>query len=751
MGPGHEGEVGRFELLAAIGEVADGSLSFATTVERLLEIVVPEFADLAVLDALGNDGGRRRLGVRIESPNRAEVEAAVMRRRVVVDAPVGLAHAVATSQSSLLSPMTDDHLRLIATSEEDLELLRALRLNSALFVPLRSRGRILGAFACGVGLSGRTYDAEDVRFAEVLSGRISLALDNAGLSRMVGELEQQLESTLANLAEAVLVRAPTGRLVFANQAVVELLGFDSVDDMTTTSSEDLMRLYEAFDESGRRLSLSDLPSARALAGEAAEPLLVRNVVRSTGAERWLLHKATPVFDEQDELTLVVNVIEDVTEVKRAELSQRLLAEAGKELSSSMDYEQTLQRVVRLAVPQLADWCGVSIRGPYDELEQVAVAHVDPEKVALAREFGARSPTRMSDAGGTAEVIRSGRSRLIREITPEMIAHADISEERAALVRDLQMGSVIIVPLAVPGGPPLGAMTLVMAESGRRFEERDLALAEELGRRAAVAVENARLYTERSHIATTLQQSLLPEELPQIAGFQLASLYRAAGDQSDVGGDFYDAFQIPSGWMIVVGDVTGRGPQAAALTSLARYTLRTAARLLDDPLGALAELNTELRTRSQPSLVTIACALLRETAEGTRASVVLAGHPPPYHVHAGVPRQVGSFASPLGAYEAGGWREETITLEPGDQLVLYTDGVTDTVGHGERFGEDRLGDTLAGTAGAPETIQRIDQALKDFADGPQTDDTAVLVLQRVAAPASGHGGGSMLVEGARPAS
>ncbi|HTX32188.1 MAG TPA: SpoIIE family protein phosphatase [Solirubrobacteraceae bacterium] len=751
MGAGHEGEAARFELLAAIGEVADGSLSFATTVQRLLEIVVPEFADLALLDALGSDGSLRRLGVRIDGPDRTEAEAAVMRRRVVADAPVGVAHAVATSQSTLLSPMTEDHLRLIASSDEDLKLLRSMRLNSALFVPLRSRGRILGAFACGVGLSGRRYDAEDLRFAEVLSGRISLALDNAGLSRMVGELEQQLESTFANLAEAVIVRDPAGRMVFANPAVAELLGFESADAMTPTSSEDLMGLYEAFDESGRRLTLADLPSARALAGEAAEPQLIRSVVRSTGTERWLLHKATPAFDEEGALTLVVNVIEDVTEVKRAELSQRLLAEAGKELSSSMDYEQTLQRVARLAVPQLADWCGVSIRGPYDELEQVAVAHVDPKKVALAREFGARSPTRMSDAGGTAEVIRSGESRLVREITPEMISQADVSEGRAALIRDLQMRSVIIVPLAVPGRSALGAMTLVMAESGRRFEERDLALAEELGRRAAVAVENARLYTERSHIATTLQQSLLPAELPQIDGFQLASLYRAAGDQSDVGGDFYDAFEVPSGWMVVVGDVTGRGPQAAALTSLARYTLRTAARLLDDPLRALAELNAELRTSSQPSLVTIACALLRETPDGTQASVVLAGHPPPYHIHTGVPHQVGSFASPLGAYEAGGWRMETVALQPGDQLVLYTDGVTDTVGHGERFGEERLGDALAGAAGAPETIQRIDEALKEFAQGPQTDDTAVLALERVAAPCSGHGGESMLVEGATPAS
>jgi PAS domain S-box-containing protein len=746
MGAGNKAEAGRFEVLAAIGEVADGTLSFPTTVERLLEIVVPEFADLAILDALGGDGGLRRIGARIDDPNRAELEAAVMRRKILVDSPVGTARAIATSESNLLTSVTAEDLRLIANSDEDLELLLSLQLSSALFIPLRARGRILGAFACGVGRSGRRYTPDDLRFAEVLSGRISLALDNAGLSRTVGELEQQLESAFVSLAEAVLVRDGMGRLIFANPAVVELLGFESADDMKSTRSEDLMGRYEAFDESGRGLSLADLPSARALAGETPGPMLVRNVVRSTGVERWLLHKATPVFDEEGQVTLVVNVIEDVSEVKRAEISQRLLAEASKELSSSLDYEQTLQRVAHLAVPHLADWCGVRICGPHDELEQVAVAHVDPKKVELVREYGERTRTRVSDSNQTGDVIRSGKPLLIREITPELIDQAGIPEPRAALIRDLQMRSVIIVPLMAPGRPALGVMTLVMAESGRLFEERDLAMAEELGRRAAMAVENARLYTERSHIATTLQQSLLPAELPKIAGFELASLYRAAGGPNDVGGDFYDAFEIPSGWMIVVGDVTGRGPQAAALTSLARYTLRTAGRLLDDPLAALAELNSALREVPQPSLVTIACALLQETSEGTQASLMLAGHPPPYHLRAGTARQVGSFASPLGAYEAGGWRPETVKLEPGDELVLYTDGVTDTVGHGERFGEERLGKVLAGAVSAAETIGRIDRALKEFALGPQSDDTAVLVLERQAAPASGGGGEALLVRG-----
>ena len=125
------------------------------------------------------------------------------------------------------------------------------------------------------------------------------------------------------------------------------------------------------------MSLADLPSMRAARGETARPLLVRNVIRATGEQRWLLHKATPVFDPDGSLSMVVSVIEDLTEVKRAELAQRLLAEAGQALSSSLEYEQALQQVAELVVPGLAEWCAVVMRGDDGSLDLVAVAHADP--------------------------------------------------------------------------------------------------------------------------------------------------------------------------------------------------------------------------------------------------------------------------------------------------------------------------------------------------------------------------------------
>ena len=689
----------RFELLAAAGEVADGTLLLENTVARLLDLVVPVFADVATLDSISPEGELRRLGSRVDAPRRREeLEAALLRRRPLPDAPVGLPRAIVSAESQLLANVTDEELRMIASSDEDFELLRALELRSALFVPLRARGRTVGALALGVGTSGRSYDEDDLRYAEILSGHLALALDNATLAQTVTGLERRLEATLTNLAEAVIVREADGQIVFANSAAARLLNLGSVREVTTASPQQLMELYHVFDEAGGSLTLADLPSSRAALGEDPEPLLVRNVARVTGEERWLLHKATPLFDADGSLSLIVSVIEDLTEVKRAELAQRLLAEAGQELSSSLDYEQTLQRVAQLTVPRLADWCGVVMRGEGDGLRTVAMAPADPD-----REFET----------GAAEVILTGRAQRTAE--------------------------VIVVPLAIADQPPIGALSLAMAVSRRTFADGDLALAAELGRRVAIAVENARLYTERSEIATTLQQSLLPPDLPEIPGFRLASLYRAAGEHNDVGGDFYDAFEVPGGWIVVVGDVAGRGAEAAALTSLSRYTFRTAGKLLGDPIAALEQLNAALRERPRLSLVSVCCVMLRVADGGATADLVLAGHPPAYHVRRGSSRPIGVFAPFLGAYERGGWEATTIRLEPGDQLVLYTDGVIDTVGLADRFGEERLAHTLRDATGAADAVRRIEHALVTFAHGSQVDDTAVIAVERLPGQPSAGGG------------
>ncbi len=534
------------ELLAAINVVADGNRLLGETVRGLLDVIVPAFADVATLDALASAGEMRRLGVRVNGPDHERAEQMLGERHQSGDESVGVLRTAFHGDSQLLVP-PDDALRRIASSDEDHELLRSLRLNATIYVPLRARGRILGVLACSTCAERAPLNEEDLRFAEVMAGRIGLALDNAGLSETVSGLERRLEVTLANLAAAVVVRDADGTLVFANQAAADMISDGSVEEMYAAPQFRAEIAHTEYtDENGEPVDPDDLPPVRALRGEHPQPTVLRAVRRDSGTARWLLYKSTPV-DDDGELSLVVTVIEDITEQKRAERAARLLSEAGRELSASLDYEQTLQRVASLAVPDLADWCAVSMLAADDtHLEQVAVANRNPARVAFARAWSERYVTDINMPGAAADVIRTGRPLFVPELTDELLARVPLDEERLELVREIGMRSLVMVPLALPGQKPFGLLLILMAESGRLFTEWHLSVAEELGRRAATAVQNARLYTERSRVATVLQRSLLPPELPTIPGFEIASLYLPAGTDSEVGGDFYDAFEVPGG-------------------------------------------------------------------------------------------------------------------------------------------------------------------------------------------------------------
>ena len=595
-------------------------------------------------------------------------------------------------------------------------------LDAAVVTPLRARGRVIGALSISGGRGG----ADDPDFLRVFAGRVALALDNAGLSQELLTVEQQLQAILENLGEAVTVQDRTGRVVFANRAAAEVLGAGSVEELLATPVTDLVARFTTVTEDGSPIDMTQLPGRIVLAGGEAEPLVVRAINNETGEERWRVTKATPVHGPRGEVLLAVNVIEDITRTKRAEIAQRLLADASSLLASSVDYEQTLQQVAELTVPALADWCMLSISDG-EVPEQVAIAHSDPAKRPLARDYVRRWPHRIADPTGRARVSRPVQPVLIRDVTEDVWASAPFEPERLEALRELGMESVLAVPMATPERV-VGVLALVSAESHRRFTQADLELALELGRRTATAVENARLYRQLENVATTLQRSLLPPKLPDVPGWRFSGLYLPAGGEADVGGDFYDVFPTAAGWTAVMGDVVGRGPAAASLTAIARYTLRTAGSLVGTPAMGLARLNENLRERGEMALCTAVVVLLRES--GDEASLVCAGHPLPCLIRDGEVQAVGRTGPLLGAFEHGHWLAASLAIAPGDVLVLYTDGVIDARGPDSRFGDERLEATLRGVTSADEAVERIQNALQEFAGGEQDDDTAVLAMQKL---------------------
>jgi serine phosphatase RsbU (regulator of sigma subunit) len=243
-------------------------------------------------------------------------------------------------------------------------------------------------------------------------------------------------------------------------------------------------------------------------------------------------------------------------------------------------------------------------------------------------------------------------------------------------------------------------------------------------------ELKRAEMENAQLAATLQRGMLPPQLPAIDGWSAAALYHPAGEIGEVGGDFFDAFRAGADWMVVIGDVAGHGPEAATLTALARYTLRTAGELTGDPAAAITHLNRKLRELDTMSLCTAACLRL-STHDGVPvADVASAGHPLPALVRDGAVTLIGRAGPLTGAFDDEGiWALERVELRAGDVLVLCTDGVLDAITHRGRRGSAALDRLLsAPPVAADQIIARLDAALAAEPDERRRDDNAAVALQ-----------------------
>jgi serine phosphatase RsbU (regulator of sigma subunit) len=359
-----------------------------------------------------------------------------------------------------------------------------------------------------------------------------------------------------------------------------------------------------------------------------------------------------------------------------------------------------------------------------------VAHSDPEKVALVERLQVEYPPDPDAPIGVPAVIRTGRTELLQEIPDELLEEAAPDERLLRILRELELRSALTVPL-IARDRTIGAITFVHAESGRLYEERDVRLAEDLAHRAALAIDNARLFEERSKIADTLQASLLPPSLPSIPGLDIAAGYQAGGEGVDVGGDVYDIFQTGDGrWVVMIADVCGKGAVAATLTGVTRHTARAAAMEDDDPRHVLETVNRALRRTETGDLrfCTAAVGVL-ETSDRTTLTMGRAGHPSPLLRRAGgVVERVGGRGTLLGVFDDPELDVETTTMDRGDILILYTDGVTDA--WRDTGGEDRLVELLAGLPDDATAEQVVDQ-IKQVAlrpGGSNPDDVAILVLR-----------------------
>jgi serine phosphatase RsbU (regulator of sigma subunit) len=684
--------------------VLSSSLDYEQTLQRVARLAVPELAEWCAVFILEPE-----LEITSGHPD-AEVEEmllSIRRGRRGVEGASESRRVAESGQSILAHDVSGGPADEIG--ERQLGAFDRLAAKSYMLVPLRARERSIGSLTLLSSREGRHYTEADLAFAETLAGRCALAIDNA-------RLHDVAERSLT-LLDAVFATAPVG-LAFVDTEL------------------QLVRVNETMGEFNDLLGGSELETVYRRVLDGGEP--VHDLQLGTAGRSWNVSCA-PVRGPGGDLLGVSAVVLDVTERQRLLDAERegraradFLARAGVLLDESLDYERTLRAVADIAVPEIANWCGVSVLDGDGGLHQVAAAHIDPEQRRLGEELNRRYPPDRNAQTGSMRVARSGRTEFVPEITEAMIDAGIPDEEQRALVKRLDLRSVIIAPLRA-NARTFGTLTLANTGARRRFDEADVQLAEELARRAGTAIDNARLYTEHTHIAHTLQARLLPARLPDVPGAVLAARYRAAGELNEVGGDFYDVFpRSEAEWAMVVGDVSGKGPEAAAVTALARYTLRAGALEDDAPGKALRRLNGALRTHDDTAqYATAALAYLSTAEQGLiRVRLALAGHPPAMVVRTdGAVDAAGSFGDMLALDGEPTFRETELRLGPGDVLLLYTDGVTEAGPRDRPFGEFGFTELLGGLAGAaPQAVvDAVEEAVIEAHGGEPRDDIALLGL------------------------
>jgi serine phosphatase RsbU (regulator of sigma subunit)/PAS domain-containing protein len=390
---------------------------------------------------------------------------------------------------------------------------------------------------------------------------------------------------------------------------------------------------------------------------------------------------------------------------------------------------TLQRCARLLATELAAWVIVDVERR-QRLRRQFVMGPENQPSEVANAVGQVDP-----APGTAprQVHESGSSLLVAHAEDAGILGA--GPQGVPVMMMLDATSVLCVPLS-DGEHTYGTLTLARNAGEGHFEMADLGVVEELGEQLALAIRVDRMFRRHTEIADALQASLLPRDLPQIPGVEIASAYVAATEGLEVGGDFYDVYRTPGGWGVAIGDVCGKGEEAAAVTAAARHAIRVLAHWTADPAEVLAKANeVMLAEEFGDRFVTAKNAHLRW--QDGRLHVVLgsAGHPGPVLVRPdGRTTIMSPGGLPLGLFPTAQAGREEVDLEPGDVLFFFTDGVTEARSPELTYFEDRLTDELSGLAGQPpkDIVAGLQSLVVEFCRHELRDDMTMLVL-RVAEP------------------
>jgi PAS domain S-box-containing protein len=630
------------------------------------------------------------------------------------------------------------------------ESARRFGLRTSIAIPLVAQGQTIGVAEL-LASEVLEPDPDMTAVLEALGAQIGQLLQRVVADEATAISEARKAAILEAAVDVVITADLDGCILEANHALTDLLGWP-VEQAIGARISDLLvppELRERHEAGLRRYADPDHAPA---GGRRIE---VEALHRDGG--RVPIELTVTRVDAPGQ-RLVTAFLRDVSERRRVDAERerlleaeqnarasaeaawqrlRLVSDVSELLASTFSYPEALEKLADRVVFDIADLCLIDAVDAHGRITREVARHRDRRKQPLADRLLREYAPQADGPHPAANVISTAHSRFSPYMSEEFLRATCRDQEHYELVRALGFQSYISVPL-VARSRILGALTLVSTNPRRRFTEQDVAVAEEISRRAAVRIDNARLYHERDKVAHVLQRGLLPQRLPMLPRLEVAARYLPAGDGIEAGGDFYDAFAAgPKRWAVVIGDVCGKGPEAAAGMGIARPALRALARAYRKPVRLLEALNEELLQQgAADQFLTVAYVQVRIDEEpGVELTACLAGHPPVLLVGTdGEVRELGRPGTLLGVFSEIELHEHRVRMRPGELLILYTDGLADDTGSPAAMTPEQLRDFLTVHRGssASQLTARVDEYLEAALapTGMARDDIAFLIVRCV---------------------
>ena len=558
------------------------------------------------------------------------------------------------------------------------------------------------------------------------SGREASAAAGAATAANAPSRDRRAEARLAALVQdaqdAVIAKDLDGVITDWNQGAERMYGY--------TAEEAIGRHISMLVPSNRhreeRVILDRIKRGERLQTYETER------IRKDGVRIDVSLTVSPIREPEHGVIGASVLARDITAELRRRHAQAFLARVAHAFHSSLDPGEAASLIVETAVPELAELCILDMVLADGSIGRPTIAAADPDVAAGLREVRREAPIDRDGSHPVAEAIRTRRSLVVADLTDERV-HADVaqSERHREFITAHGYSSAVVVPL-IARGRLLGTISFLHVQNDRRYSDEEVALLEDLGARAAMAIDNARLYRERADVAATLQRSLRPDQPPEIPGIETGVVFEAVGEGIEVGGDFYDLFHSGETWGLLIGDVVGKGPAAAALTGQIRHTVRALAIEGWSPARVLDRVNAVLY-EALPSGTFASAQLLalRPNRGGASFELASAGHPPAALCRPGRARSIGG-GTVLGVVADAQIATVACELGPRDLLLLYTDGWLDAGPVNAHRSPEAIAEEAGRDLGAPlaEILARLRADALERARGRLTDDLVLLGLRPI---------------------